>query len=974
MLGFSNLDYIATFLGISRLGHTVLFLSTRISVEAYVRLLKGTKASFLLVDPKFKDMGVQVQGEMSLNVKMLCTSKDYIRTAASSVSTTSSRTYLDATKESSNIAWIIHSSGSTGLPKPIYQTHKGALNNYIHNFGLRGFITLPLFHAHGLSCLFRAIHARKLIYVYNADLPLTASHLLTTIRQHTEIQILYAVPYALKLLSESEEGIKRLASLDLVMSGGSACPKPIGDKLTSQGVTLISHYGTTETGQLMSSFRPLNDKDWDFVRPSPGLLPYIRWEEQTSGIFELCVLDGWPSLVTSNRPDKSYATKDLFERHPTTPNAWRYYARLDDTLVLENGEKANPLLIEGVAKNNANIAEAVVFGANRPRIGLFLIASPTTSCKTPEQLVDLIWPALVKANDVVPAYSRLSRDMITVLAADTEYRKTDKGTVIRAAFYRDFQGLIDAAYDEAATNGSLVLDSHDLIAFLRKELLEIATIPNAAALQDDTDLFSLGVDSLQSIRLRSVILKSIDVGGQKLSQNFCFEYPSLEAMATELVRLRLGESQVEKSSIEERMMALIEKYSSFPKHVPVQRQASDGECVVVTGATGSLGAHIVAQLAASPTVNKIYCLVRAPDGPSATRRVLHSMQERRVYQPLSPEARNKITSLPSNFADLHLGLDENTYHTLAAETTSLIHCAWSVNFNLSLESFDHDCIAGTHNLLLLCLDAHLPQPAHFSFCSSVSTVAASPGPTAPETLPPSLLHAQKMGYAQSKLVTEHVVSRYALQQTGSQARVLRIGQIIADTKYGIWNANEAIPMIFLCARTIGALPALDETPSWTPVDVVAAAVIELSLLGAMTAASQDSLENVDGSSGSEGIDGEHEDENIVYNLTNPHLFHWTHDLLPLLHSTSLGSFEVLPPKEWVQKLRDSEQDPRINPPIKLLGFWEEKYGRDRRGPGLGFETKRAVLASRALREARVVDEESVEKFVGYFVDKCWKEK
>ncbi|KAK4999986.1 hypothetical protein LTR66_001074 [Elasticomyces elasticus] len=146
-----------------------------------------------------------------------------------------------------------------------------------------------------------------MIYLYNADLPLTAHHLLATLQKH-DIQILYAVPYALKLLAEGEEGIKLLASLETVMFGGSACPKLIGDKLVAQGVRLVSHYGTTET-------------DWDYVRPTAALLPYLRWEEQGLDIYELCVLEGWPSKVASNRPDNSYATKDLFEKHPATPNA-----------------------------------------------------------------------------------------------------------------------------------------------------------------------------------------------------------------------------------------------------------------------------------------------------------------------------------------------------------------------------------------------------------------------------------------------------------------------------------------------------------------------------------------------------------------------------------------------------------------------------------------------------------------------------
>ena len=943
LLGPSNLDYLATLLGITRLGHIVLFLSTRISIEAYVGLLKATSATALIVDPSFAEMGESIKQQVSIDVLAPCPRAQYDCSIASALSQTSlPPRRLDGAVESENIAWIIHSSGSTGLPKPIYQTHAGALRNYANNFGLRGFITLPLFHAHGISCLFRAIYSSKLIYMYNAELPLTAGHLLSTLDHHRDIQILYAVPYALKLLAEREEGIVRLSELELVMFGGSACPKPIGDKLAARGVLLVSHYGTTETGQLMTSFRDRSDRDWDYVRPTANLLPYLRWEEQAPGIFELCVLDGWPSKVASNRPDNSYATKDLFEKHPVTPNAWKYYARLDDTLVLENGEKANPLELEGIAKDNLNVAEAVAFGANKPRLGLFLIPSETTQCSTDDELVGLVWPSIKKSNKSAPGYAQMSKDMIKVLPKLSAYRRTDKGTVIRAAFYRDFQDLIDQAYHEGAPSGTTILEDDELVAYLRAQLLEVTSLPAKVAIKADTDIFSLGVDSLHSIRLRSIILKTLDVGGHQLPQNFAFDFPTLRAMADEITRLRRGTSKVEKLDIEQRMNALIERYGQFEQHVPVDRWHPAGETMVVTGATGSLGAHIVARLASSDSVGKVYCLVRAPSVQSARKRVRASLQERFVYHTLSSEARRKITALPSTLSDTKLGLESHTYQTLADDITGLIHCAWSVNFNLALESFEQDCIAGTRNLINLCLKAGRLSAARFSFCSSVSAVAATPGEIAPEDLPPSLLHAQSMGYAQSKLVTEHIVSR-AAKQTGMTARVLRVGQIIADTRHGVWNATEAIPMILQTALTIKALPTLDENPSWTPVDVIASSVIDLS-------ASQE--------------------DTVVMNVTNPRTFHWTRDLLPLLRGAGL-SFDELTPKEWVGRLRASDPDPITNPPIKLVNFFASKYDHDEKRRKLTYDTSKAQRSASALRDAGVVDATLVQRFIEYFKGFCW---
>lgn len=170
----------------------------------------------------------------------------------------------------------------------------------------------------------------------------------------------------------------------------------------------------------MTSFRESGDKDWNYVRPSLQLQPYLRWEERSPNIYELVVLDGWPSKVASNRPDGSYATKDLFTRHPSNPNAWKYYARLDDTIVLVNGEKANPISMEQSVRENSNVTEAVVFGSGRPRLGMVVIPSPATKGLPSTAIIERIQPVIEAANALVPTYARISLDMVMILPIDTE--------------------------------------------------------------------------------------------------------------------------------------------------------------------------------------------------------------------------------------------------------------------------------------------------------------------------------------------------------------------------------------------------------------------------------------------------------------------------------------------------------------------------------------------------------------------------
>lgn len=574
ILGNSDLDYLVAFLAVSRLGHSALLLSTRITDEAYESLLSGTKATALLYQDIF------ASNAYTISAKLPSVKTGSIFAASSSPSTTGplEPALLDSSREANNICFIIHSSGSTGLPKPIYQTHRAALYTYSQNFGLVGHITLPLYHNHGICCLFRAIHSRRKIYIYNARLPLASKHLLATLKQNPDIRILYGVPYALKLLSETEEGLQLLSRLEIVMFGGSACPKPIGDRLVNSGVNLVGHYGATEVGQLMTSFRDYKvDKEWDWLRVPPHLKPYLSMELRGPNLYELCVMDGWKSKVATNRDDESYVTKDLFEPHPTIADAWKYYARLDDTIALENGEKANPLLVEGVIRQNHNVAEAVVFGAGKPRLGAFIIPAETSDLQD-EAIVDAVMPKIEEMNSSMPAYSQLSRDMIKVLPRDADYRRTDKGTVIRAAFYRDFSEQIDAAYVDKQS-GTLCLAREDLLQFLQKEMQTRVTLREGAVLNEDADLFSLGVDSLQAIQVRSFILKHLKVDGDKLGRNFVFDFPTLRKMTDEILRLQSGGPEKVVVSVENRISAMIEKYSDFPLHVPVDNSA-DGKHVV----------------------------------------------------------------------------------------------------------------------------------------------------------------------------------------------------------------------------------------------------------------------------------------------------------------------------------------------------------------------------------------------------------
>lgn len=314
----------------------------------------------------------------------------------------------------------------------------------------------------------------------------------------------------------------------------------------------------------MTSFRPEGDKAWNYVREHERLAPFLRWAPRGPNLYECTIADGWPAKVQSNLPDGSYATKDLFEPHPTIPRAWKYIARLDDTIVLVNGEKFGPVGMEGQIRSSKNITEAVVFGSGRPYLGVLVVPASSLADKSHEDVLEAVWSVVEAANEAVDAFARISKGMICLLPADCPYPRTDKGSIIRQAFYRTFEKEIAETYNAQDAGAGADLQSFDLpglCQFVRKTLAE--TLATPVEVEDDTDLFLLGLDSLQALQIRSQILRNVNLGeGVKLGQNVVFEYPSIEKLSRYLYALSTGEDTVKSASIENEMQDLINKYSN----------------------------------------------------------------------------------------------------------------------------------------------------------------------------------------------------------------------------------------------------------------------------------------------------------------------------------------------------------------------------------------------------------------------------
>ena len=239
VLGKPGVDYIITFLALCQLGYSVLMLSPHLSEPACTNLLRQTDAKVILVEENSK------QKDLVVSVSSLTRSFEYPSLARCLSMPSSAGINPDTalSVESSRTAFILHSSGTTSLPRPITFSHQRMLNACIPVSGLKALLLSPVYHTHGLCVFYQRLFKGVSLHILHPETPQTPESLVQTLRD-ARPEIVYTVPFNLRLIADHEDGIKLLKECKAVSFAGARCPDELGSRLVTQGVHLGSVYGT----------------------------------------------------------------------------------------------------------------------------------------------------------------------------------------------------------------------------------------------------------------------------------------------------------------------------------------------------------------------------------------------------------------------------------------------------------------------------------------------------------------------------------------------------------------------------------------------------------------------------------------------------------------------------------------------------------------------------------------------------------
>ncbi|GAA5046551.1 hypothetical protein GCM10023318_12080 [Nocardia callitridis] len=247
--------------------------------------------------------------------------------------------------------------------------------------------------------------------------------------------------------------------------------------------------------------------------------------------------------------------------------------------------------------------------------------------------------------------------------------------------------------------------------------------------------------------------------------------------------------------------------------------------VLLTGATGFLGVHLLAELLAATTA-RVWCLVRADDDEHAHKRLLRAVQKFRVAEDL-PRAR--VIALAGDLAAPRFGLDEATYTRLAQNLDTIHHNGARVNHIEPYSRLRAANVLGTAEILRLATTGPLKSVHFVSTANAVIPASAGPNFLGREDAVVAVDDVSANGYVTSKAVAEHLVRQAA--ERGVPTTIYRPGLICGDPNTGVNSTDDSFWNMIRAAAILGLAPDTgDAGIPLVPVTYVVRALVALAAL------------------------------------------------------------------------------------------------------------------------------------------------
>ncbi|MCH5671508.1 amino acid adenylation domain-containing protein [Streptomyces gilvus] len=733
-----------------------------------------------------------------------------------------------------DLAYVIYTSGSTGPPKGVMISHRSLAHSLV-----------AVARAYGLTPGDRVLHAAALGFDTSleqifAPLISGATLILAGTGTWAPTDMLRRLPeygitvadltpaYWQRLVSVADPG-ESLASLRLAIVGGEIVTAKDCRAVLHRipGARLVNAYGLTETA-ITSTLCDLNEEVLSAPdtavapvgRPLEGVHVQLLDSEMKpvppGGRGEVYI--SGPGLARGVwRQPALTARQFLPDPHGAAPGDRMYRTgdlgrlRSDGNLVVL-GRVDDQMKIRGFRVDPAEIEAALV---SRPEVGQAMVVARAREGGH-RDLVAYYTPATPSGGGEATLSARLRSALAEVLP----------GYMIPAAFHAMERlpvtagGKLDrkAAPQPAAAVRAVEADDRPLplgMAQLWGQILEVDHV------RPHDDFFELGGNSLLAMEMLAHTRVMFGIGVSQIRDltRSLLQYPTLAAFAESVRRARAGALAQPGGASVDFVAETDRRLPAMGHAAPAPSLENPGD-VLLTGATGFCGAHMIDELLRR-TTGRVLCLVRASDEEQGMERIRAS-HRRHVHSDLSSA---RVQPVVGDLGRSQLGLSTGRFEELAATVDAIYHFGGQVNFIYPYHELRAANVDGTYEIIRLA--AGRAVPVHFT--SSMAVVAGF-GPSGvhevTEDTPLRFPEYLSVGYVETKWVAEALLKKAS--DAGLPVAVYRLMDVTGLTGSGAMNTgSEMCALIGFIART-GLCPDVPLPLDFLPADCLTRALGHIS--------------------------------------------------------------------------------------------------------------------------------------------------
>ena len=709
------------------------------------------------------------------------------------------------------LAYVLYTSGSTGMPKGVLVEHAGLSERLAwmaeyFSFGpgdkfLQG--TVLTFDISVPEYCLPLICGSTVVLLPHAQ---AGSAHVAACRAHG-VTMMSTVPSLLNLLVTE---LTACHSLRHVISVGEALMRPVVQKWLASGTATVLHnlYGPTEV-TIYATFhacRALPHGAGALIgKPCPGVncwvLDKLGRPVPVGVAGELYLGDSGVArgyIGTVRQPDpfygnplqtpqrRIYRTGDIVKW--TADGELDYIGRNDFRVklrgqLIELGEIEHALLTQADVQHAcALVMDVGQPGATTRQIIAAVIARTEPDAALQQQL-----------RQRLPEYMLPSQ--LFRLAA---FPLNSSGKVDRAALSALLAQRLAQQREQRlpAAAAAALTPLQQLVCALWQQLLHVP------AVGVDENFFQLGGDSLVLTRMVLAVEHTLDL---RINFGRFVSNPTINGL------LEAG-AAVDAPAVPRAYQADLDRMADLPPFPPGVAQ---GDAVMLTGASGHLGMHLLHALL-TESAARIVLPLRGDDGMARLAARYQSL----FHTDLPPQ---RLTVVQADLTLPSLGMRAADYAQCCSGVGQVIHAAAHVNHAADYGSMRDGNVAATRHVLLFAAQAGV---AHVHHMSTQFTELADL-PEAP--LATSALEAIASGYEQTKLAAELQVTQ--AMTLGYPATVYRLPLMFDDSDRRLYTQNHFVALAIKCLQ-LDAYPDLPMPVTLLPTALVARYIVRRSKLSA----------------------------------------------------------------------------------------------------------------------------------------------